>query len=183
MKDWRESLFPSIIFLTILSPIFLLLPLVALSGSQDKIYTVKRVVGGDTILLTNGERVRLIGVDTPEVNESKKLCRDAERTGRDIETIKELGKKASEFTKSLVDRKEVRLGYDQANAYIGHKDKYGGVLAYVYLKDGTFLNAEIIRQGYGFAYTRFPFQYMEEFRRYEREARENERGLWGEWWL
>jgi micrococcal nuclease len=181
MKDWRESLFPSIIFLTILSPIFLLLPLVALSGSQDKFYRVQRVVVGDTLLLTNGEKVRLIGVDTPEVKESKKLYREDERTGRDIETIKELGKKASEFTKSLVDRKEVRLEYDQANAYISHRDKYGRVLAYVYLKDGTFVNAEIIKKGYGFAYTRFPFQYMEGFRRYEREAREKERGLWGEY--
>ena len=52
-------------------------------------------------------------------------------------------------------------------------------IAYVFLDDGTFLNAEIIKQGYGFAYTRFPFKYMDEFRRYEREAREKSRGLWG----
>ena len=44
--------------------------------------------------------------------------------------------------------------------------------------DGTFLNAEIVRQGYGFAYTKYPFKYMEEFRKYEREARENKKGLW-----
>jgi micrococcal nuclease len=56
--------------------------------------------------------------------------------------------------------------------------EYGRLLAYVYLLDGTFLNAEIIKQGYGSAYTRFPFKYKEEFRRYEREARENRRGLW-----
>ena len=89
-------------------------------------------------------------------------------------------KKASAFTKSLVDKKKVRLEYDPANASISHKDKYGRILAYVYLLDGTFLNAEIIRQGYGFAYTRFPFKYLEEFRRYEREARESKRGLWRE---
>jgi len=52
-------------------------------------------------------------------------------------------------------------------------------LACVNLEDGTFLNAEIIKQGYGFAYTRFPFTYMNEFRRYQREAREQNRGLWG----
>lgn len=51
---------------------------------------------------------------------------------------------------------------------------------WVYLRNGTFVNAETIKQGYGFAYTRFPFQCMEEFQGYEREARENERGLWGE---
>lgn len=98
----------------------------------------------------------------------------------DGDTLVAMGKKASAFTKSLVDSKEVRLEYDQANSHIGHRDKYGRILAYVYLKNGTFLNAEIIKQGYGFAYTRFPFKYMKEFRRYEREARENMRGLWGE---
>ncbi|MHA2069271.1 MAG: thermonuclease family protein, partial [Candidatus Thorarchaeota archaeon] len=49
---------------------------------------------------------------------------------------------------------------------------------YVFLEDGTFLNAEIVRQGYGHAYTRFTFRYLDEFRRYEREAREQKRGLW-----
>ena len=49
-------------------------------------------------------------------------------------------------------------------------------MAYVYLLDGAFLNAEIIKQGFGFAYTKYPFEYMEEFRRYEREARESKRG-------
>ncbi len=53
-------------------------------------------------------------------------------------------------------------------------------LAYVFLEDGTFLNAEIIKQGYGHAYTRFPFKYLGEFIRYEREAREQKKGLWGE---
>jgi micrococcal nuclease len=128
--------------------------------------------------LDNGERVRLIGVDTPEVHPSKKLQRDAERSQRDIETIQELGRRASEFTRRMVKGKKVRLEYDQANSHIRHKDKYDRTLAYVYLEDGTFLNAEIVRQGYGHAYTRFPFRYMELFRRYEREARENKSGLW-----
>ncbi|MBW1999262.1 MAG: thermonuclease family protein [Deltaproteobacteria bacterium] len=170
MKHWTRILPFLLIFLF----------LAASLHSQDKFYRVKRVVDGDTLLLTNGDRVRLIGVDTPEVHRSKKLYRDAKRTGRDVETIIALGKKASAFTRSIVDKKEIRLEYDQANAHIRHRDRYGRLLAYVYLKDGTFLNAEIIKQGYGFAYTRFPFRYMEDFRRYEREARENRRGLWGE---
>jgi endonuclease YncB( thermonuclease family) len=49
----------------------------------------------------------------------------------------------------------------------------------VKIKDETFLNAEIIKQGYGHAYTRFPFKHLEEFRQYEREARESGMGLWG----
>jgi len=78
----------------------------------------------------------------------------------------------------MVQRKRAILEFDQANAHIGHKDKYRLTLAYVFLEDGTFLNAEIIKQGYGFAYTRFPFKYMDEFRGYQREAREQGRGLW-----
>ena len=57
-------------------------------------------------------------------------------------------------------------------------DCFGPFLPYVYLEDGIFLNAEIIRHGYGFAYTRFPTKYLEEFRKVEREAREAGRGLW-----
>jgi micrococcal nuclease len=145
----------------------------------SEIHTVKRVIDGDTILLENNERVRLIGVDTPEVHESDKLHRDVERTQRDLDTIRKLGKMASVFTKEMVEGKRVRLEYDQANAAIGHRDRYGRILAYVYLEYGTFLNAEIVRQGYGVAYTKYPFKYADEFRKYEREAREKRRGLWG----
>ena len=60
-------------------------------------------------------------------------------------------------------------------------DKYGRTLAYLYrAPDGLFVNAEIVRQGYGHAYTRFSFKYMEQFREYERIAREAGKGLWAE---
>ena len=88
--------------------------------------------------------------------------------------VQYFGKEASAFTKSMVERKMVRLEYDWDK-----RDKYGRLLAYVYLEDGTFINAEIIRQGYGFAYTKYPFKYMDDFRGYEQEAREKGRGLWG----
>jgi micrococcal nuclease len=51
----------------------------------------------------------------------------------------------------------IRLEYDEANAHLDHKDRYGRTLAYVFLDGGTLLNAEIIRQGYGHVYTKFPF--------------------------
>ncbi len=121
---------------------------------------VKRVIDGDTLLLTTGERVRLIGVDTPETKHPQK-------------PVQYFGKEAYLFTKKMTEGKEIRLEYDWQR-----RDKYGRLLAYVYLLDGTFLNAEIIKQGYGFAYTRFPFKYLEEFRRYERVAREKKIGLW-----
>jgi micrococcal nuclease len=73
----------------------------------------------------------------------------------------------------MVEGKDVRLEFDWQQ-----RDKYGRLLAYVYLPDGSFLNAEIIKQGYGFAYTRYPFKYLEEFRHYEKAAREHGAGLW-----
>ena len=59
-------------------------------------------------------------------------------------------------------------------------DKYHRTLAYLYLSDGTFVNLEIVRQGYGHAYVDYPFAHMEAFRSAEREAREARRGLWGD---
>jgi micrococcal nuclease len=114
----------------------------------------------DTLLLTNGEYVRLIGIGIPETKHPEK-------------PVEYSGREARLFTKKMVEGKEVRLEYDQTR-----RDRYGRILAYVYLMDGTFLNAEIIKQGYGFAYVKYPFKYMEEFRKYEREARQKGRGLW-----
>lgn len=125
---------------------------------------VTRVVDGDTIIVNlNGkqERVRLIGVDTPETVDPRR-------------PVQYFGKEASNFTKKMLSGKQVRLEYDW-----NKRDKYNRLLAYVYLPDGAFFNAELIKQGYAHAYTRFPFKYLEEFRKYEREARENSRGLWG----
>ena len=122
---------------------------------------VERVVDGDTIRVQGVGSVRLIGVDTPETVDPRK-------------PVQRFGVEASEFTRRLAEAKVVRLEFDWQRT-----DKYGRTLAYVYLPDGAMLNAEIIRQGYGFAYTTYPFKLAEEFRSLEREARESSRGLWG----
>jgi len=146
------------------NPIFYSLSSIPICASCTNAQSFKctRVVDGDTIIISNGERVRLIGVDTPETKHPSK-------------PVEYFGKEASAFTKRMVEGKDVRLEYGQQR-----RDKYGRLLAYVYLMDGTFLNAEIIKQGYGNAYTRFPFKYMEAFRQYEKEAREAKRGLWAD---
>ena len=82
------------------------------------------------------------------------------------------------FTRWTVKGKRIRLDYDDANAAIEHKDRYDRTLVYVFLEDGTLLNLEIIRQGYGHALTRYLFLHMEELRRLGREAKERHRGLW-----
>ena len=138
----------------------LLIPALVVAGDMVK---VQRVIDGDTFKTTTGERVRLIGVDTPETVHPNK-------------PVEYFGKEASAFLKGLIEGKTVRLEYDW-----NRRDKYNRTLAYVFLQDTIFVNAEIIRQGYGFAYLKYPFkeEYMELFRRLEKEARENERGLWG----
>jgi micrococcal nuclease len=106
------------------------------------------------------ETIRLIGVDTPETIHPR----------REIEAF---GVEASNFTKSRLLGKTVYLAFDW-----DLRDRYGRLLAYVYTQDRRCHNAELIREGYGHAYTRFPFRFMEEFRALEREAREKKRGLW-----
>jgi micrococcal nuclease len=147
-------------------------------AEQGEWRTVERVVDGDTFVLNGGERLRLIGVDTPEVHESEKLRRDAERSGHDVGTIIALGKQASAFTKSLAPPgTQVRLEFDQQP-----RDRYGRLLAFVWLPDGRMLNETIVCEGYGNAYTRYPFkqEYMDRFRACEHSAREQGRGLWAE---
>ena len=132
-----------------------------MAPAESTAQVVERVVDGDTIIVRDVGRVRLIGVDTPE-------------TVHPSRPVEFFGREASAFTKRLVDGKRVRLEYDQQRT-----DRYGRTLAYVHLPDGTFVNAEIIRLGYGHAYTRFPFKYLERFRGLERDAQRAGRGLWG----
>lgn len=135
---------------------------------------VKRAVDGDTLELENGERVRLIGIDTPEMHESNKLYRDASRTGQDKAVILGLGRRAFGFTKNLAEGKRVRLEFD-----VEKRDRYNRLLAYVYLLDGTFVNAKIVEEGYGSLMTYPPnVKYADLFLKLYQEARQNQRGLW-----
>ena len=134
------------------------LPMLAPAPAEAQ--RVERVVDGDTIVVEGVGRVRLIGVDTPETVSTRR-------------PVEFFGREASAFTKRLLEGRRVRLEYDRERT-----DRYGRTLAYVHLADGTFANAEIIRRGYGHAYTRFPFRHLDRFRQLEREARSAGRGLW-----
>lgn len=141
--------------------------LVVLAGcepaSQKGYYAaVARVIDGDTIKLINGERVRYIGIDTPELHHPKK-------------PVEYLAKEAKDFNEKLVGGKVVRLEFD-----VEKRDNYGRLLAYVYVDD-TFVNAELIEEGYAQLLTIPPnVKYADEFLRLQRKAREGNRGLWAE---
>ena len=81
---------------------------------------------------------------------------------------------SSAFTRDHLLNQPVFLAFDWQL-----RDRYDRLLAYVYLIDGSCFNAVLVRDGYAHAYTRFPFQFLEEFRSLERSAREQGAGLWG----
>ena len=129
-------------------------------------YPVVRVVDGDTIVVSDkgkDVKVRLVGVDTPETVHPRK-------------PVEHYGKEASRFTTNLLKGEKVYL---VGEPLPGALDRYGRTLAYIYrAPDGLFVNAEIIRQGYGHAYTQIPSKYMQEFKQLEQFARKAEKGLW-----
>jgi micrococcal nuclease len=124
--------------------------------------TVARVVDGDTIVLRGGERVRYIGMDTPE----------SVKPGTPVQCY---AKAASHENERLVDGERVRLRYDAER-----EDRYGRTLAYVYrARDGVFVNAELVRRGYARQLTIPPnVAHAGLFRRLAAQARERGRGLW-----
>ena len=122
--------------------------------------TVETVINGDTLLLENGTVVKLIGVSVPEANDPDAM-------------VRKYGMAAADFTQTLVEGKEIRIRY-----YYQQNNMDGRALAAVYLMDGTSLNGEIIKQGYGRADTECTYGDVEMFRKYEQEARENKRGFW-----
>ena len=125
---------------------------------------VARVIDGDTFILASGDRVRLIGVDTPETVHPRRPAGC-------------FGQEASEFLHRLLAGPRVRI---EADGQRPERDRYGRLLAYVFLEaGGLHVNAEILRVGLGEAYTRYPFDRRAEFVGLERDARRERRGRWG----
>ena len=119
------------------------------------------VADGDTVTLNTGQRVRLLGIDAPEM----------EKEGHPADF---LAHKAKKVLADLVQGKRVRLGYDKLRY-----DRYGRTLAYLFLLDGTNLSQEMVRQGLAHAYTIPPnLRFREELLAAQREAIAAHRGVW-----
>ena len=132
-------------------------------------YQVLRVTDGDTIHINyNGkdEKVRFIGLDTPETKDPRK-------------PIQCFGREATAKMTELAENKNIRLEFDKTQ---GERDKYGRILAFVYSEDNKNLAYEMIRQGYGneYTYNSNPYKYQNEFKEAARKAREENKGLWAE---
>jgi micrococcal nuclease len=135
---------------------------------HGKTFRVAKVVDGDTIDLAVSDghrpytRVRLWGVDTPEV-------------GRDGRQQMYFGPEASAFTREAVLNRSVRIELSQERS----RDKYGRLLAFVYLPDGDdTLNERLIATGHGYADSRFRHEFKDRFRAAEERAARAKAGLW-----
>jgi micrococcal nuclease len=133
------------------------------TNPQETTATITKVIDGDTIELSTGERVRYIGIDTPELfpkNGSGKQCFSGEAAARNTE---------------LVFQKEVTLVPDKENT-----DKYGRLLRYVYVGD-TFVNKILVKEGYAYAKEYRPNTSKHiELDAAMQYARSEKRGMWGE---
>ncbi len=145
--------------------LLILLPAPVASQGDSTVVQVVRVTDGDTIqvccIAGQREKVRYIGINTPETKHPSK-------------GVEYFGKEASEANRKLVDGKSVSLEFD-----VQQRDRYKRLLAYVYLKDGTFVNAWLVERGYAQVMTVPPnVKYQELFLKLERQVREAKRGLW-----
>jgi micrococcal nuclease len=128
--------------------------------TQVQTFLVTRVIDGDTIEIEGGQRIRYIGIDTPE----------SVYPATEIECY---GREASDKNKKLVENKRVRLEKD-----VSETDRYGRLLRYVWVGD-IFVNDYLVRQGFANVYTYPPdVKYSNQFVEAQQEARENNRGLW-----
>ncbi len=134
-----------------------------LNTQNQKLFDVINVVDGDTIKVSELGTLRLIGMDTPETKDPRK-------------PVQCFGKEASNRAKELLSGKKIYLEFDPANRI----DKYNRTLAYAYREDGYFYNKEMVKDGFAHSYTKFPHPKLDEFNQAQKEARENNRGFWGE---
>ncbi|MFC1626468.1 thermonuclease family protein [Pseudomonadota bacterium] len=123
--------------------------------------TISRVYDGDTFITKKGEKVRLLGINTPE-------------TAHGGTPGQPLAQKAKRELKTSIQGETVRLEFDNEK-----HDKYGRLLAHVHLRDGRWINAHMIESGLAHTYTFAPnFLHSAELLAKERLARNEKRGIW-----
>ena len=116
---------------------------------------------GDTIVVAGGERVRYLGINTPEVAHKD-------------EPGEPFGDEAKAFNKKLVQGRWINLELAEQQ-----RDPYGRLLAYVFLADGTFVNGELVRQGYAHLLRKQPkLRYWERLLALQRQALKEKKGMW-----
>lgn len=125
---------------------------------------IKWVVDGDTVILVDGQKVRYIGINAPEL-------------AHDNHSAEPYGEDSKRFNALLVDRKSVRLEFDRERF-----DRYQRLLAYIFLKNATFVNAEILANGYAYLLRYRPnLKYDQILLQSQRSAMSAKKGIWQNW--
>lgn len=146
------------------------LSLVSLASAEQAV--VKRVIDGDTVVLADETRVRLIGIDAPEIEN-----RDYAHRGEPY------GEESKQLLKKWVEGKSVDLRDGPEK-----EDRYRRRLAYLYLDDQSFVNLRLVEAGAAEAYRKFPHPFQAAFFTAEKQARDQKLGLWSiekkqrNWW-
>ena len=130
-----------------------------LLSANEQAY-VSRVIDGDTFVLSDNQKVRLVGIDCPESNDPNK-------------PVEYFAEESKVFLESLIVGKDIKLEYGDERT-----DKYNRLLCYVWVDDTVLVNLEIIKQGYGMAYLRFPHKLEKQFLDAEIAARYAAIGMW-----
>lgn len=134
--------------------------------NELELYPVIRVVDGDTLhvnIAGDDETVRLVGVNSPETVDPRK-------------PVECFGKQASDEAKKILTGAKVHVEIDPSQ---GERDKYGRLLAYIFLQDGTNFNQLMIAEGYAYEYTyNVPYKYQSAFKLAQENAKKDEKGLW-----
>ena len=136
---------------------------------QKAKFKVIKIYDGDTITISDGTheiRVRLIGIDTPEMNEKNPI-------------LKKLAFQAKDYLSSLILNQFIYLQLDHFNEKSMHLDKFGRLLAYVYLfSDNLFVNAQMMRMGFSQEYEKYSFEQLHYFRKLAAQAKAEKLGIW-----
>ncbi len=127
----------------------------------ESYYPIKRIYDGDTILLENGTKLRLLGINTPEVSKRDKIADEG-------------GEEAKQWLIAKLKGAKIKLRYD-----IEHKDKYGRVLAHVFTKNNEHINLQLIANGLAIVNIYPPnLKYVDKLIAAQQQAELQQLGLW-----
>ena len=132
-------------------------------SSNRYLFNVKRVYDGDTLILENNQRVRLLGINTPEISSH---YREAEPGG--IE--------ARDWLKNQLSENQIYLQYDTEK-----RDRYDRLLAYAWTPDGDFINEKLLQKGLAALSLKPPnLQYADQLIAAQQQAINQQQGIWGD---
>ena len=163
------------LFLFVSTAVFTCVGNAAFEEEAENVFAVDRVIDGDTIRLANRRKVRLLGVKAPELHDVGRIAEEASRYRVDMKLIRKRGEQAYKFLNDSIGKGKVRLAYDWVK-----RDDEGLTLAYVYLEDGSLLNAAVLSKGLAYFDDRYPFQHQGDFEVLEEDARQKGLGVWAE---